>query len=120
MARAMTSTGKGSCPAFPGAETGSLGCRGRKKGQRVVKRNDRGEDMAQGPDWEKGRRVRECWRSELGPQSRLGQEGAAEGEPHLFLGLLGFLHPLHLHLLLSDSLLFLGDEVVNIHTTLEI
>lgn len=50
---------------------------------------------------------------------RLGQEGAAERELHLFLGLLGFLHSLHLHLLLFDSFPFLGDEAVNIHTTLE-
>lgn len=48
----------------------------------------------------------------------LGQELLSD--LHLFLGLLGFLlHPLHLHLLLLDPFLFLGDEVVNVHTTLD-
>lgn len=48
------------------------------------------------------------------------QQGWARRGPHLFLGLLGFVHSLYLHLLLLDSFLFLGDEAVNVHTTLEI
>lgn len=54
--------------------------------------------------------------------SRAGPGGAAEGMGgglHLLLRLLGFFHSLHLHLLFFDSLLFLGDEVVHVHTTLE-